>query len=65
MSRPNDIPAFPTHNSCNAYGMTLRDWLAGQALCGFMTVPVMHNPDWYAEQCYKLADAMLEQRSKE
>ena len=45
-------------------GMTLRDWLAGQALAGSI-----NNKLWnvfplekHAEECYRFADAMLAAR---
>ncbi|ANL02664.1 hypothetical protein [Rhizobium phage RHEph18] len=59
-------PAFPGNYSyldgmpSNYEGMTLRDWFAGQVLCGFMSAKAMHfNPDDDAAYCYRVADAML------
>lgn len=46
--------------------MTLRDYFAGQALAG-MGEYLMKNRDEVnklAESCYKIADALLEQRTK-
>lgn len=47
-------------------GMTLRDWFAGQALCGFFAnakrPTTMHADD--ATWCYTIADAMLAERAK-
>lgn len=49
-------------------GVTLRDYLAGQALAGFMRVRdgELFNEQkikWYAQIAYELADAMLEERA--
>ena len=58
--------AFPS-NRTYQYGMTLRDYFAGQALMSMLTEPSKFNEDTYAtaaEQSYKFADAMLEQREK-
>lgn len=68
---PDNPKAFPLlmddgmHNS----GMTLRDYFAGQALCGIMADPGvnLNNLSAYraiAEQSYGLADAMLTAREK-
>lgn len=70
-------PAFPIQKyklpSGGFYrspGMSLRDWLAGQALNAIVgnsgsVFPGQFAP-WsrHAEEAYKLADAMLEERSK-
>jgi len=67
-------PAFPnTGNSAwqlpPAEGMTLRDWFAGQALAGLstgaaFTVPNEAESAEAAQVAYRLADAMLAERSK-
>ena len=68
-------PAFPlidcnketcTHESCT--GMSLRDWFAGKCLSGMMADPTIQGCDTevlgrYAEYCYRMADAMLAERS--
>ena len=41
------------------YGMSLRDWFAGQALAGFA---VGHLPELCASLAYQYADAMLAAR---
>ena len=73
MSSENKIddggPAFPSacgSKKCDD-GMTLRDWFAGQALAGMMSI--RHNVDNVGEQqlsveCYLQADAMLKARNK-
>jgi hypothetical protein len=49
-------------------GMTLRDWFAGMALCGWAasyagsTSPM--EPEKSAKKAYSLADAMLAERAK-
>lgn len=51
-------------------GMTLRDWFAGQALMGLCSAQDT-NGNWMgnvpraAEEAYKMADAMLAERSKQ
>ena len=80
MSAHHNPPAFPACNEANVndtMGMTLRDWFAGQALCG-----VYSNPEYAralgeaaraagkdeagfcAEMAYQQADAMLTARAK-
>lgn len=52
-------------------GMSLRDWLAGQALTGMLTRELdkdgggWANVERVAQDAYKLADAMLKERSRE
>lgn len=51
------------------YGMTLRDWFAGQAVNGFCSMSDTTGtwswlPRDAAEEAYKLADAMLAERAK-
>lgn len=66
----NGGPAFPVADDTALDGMSLRDWFAGQALCGDMT---SGNETWSndtpqrilcarAELFYRLADAMIEAR---
>lgn len=68
-------PAFPAGyhpegNSADQHGMSLRDWLAGQALAGWLASytpdephPVIGKCDnRAAELSYKIADAMLRAR---
>jgi hypothetical protein len=46
------------------YGMTLRDWFAGQALAVFCAAR-NYSCDDMAYACYKVADALLEKRQKD
>lgn len=64
-------PAFPcsanftaTGEHATRWGMSLRDWFAGQALTGWM-FEIPNNTSWpidAAKQCYAVADAMLAAR---
>ncbi|SAK65539.1 hypothetical protein AWB80_03082 [Caballeronia pedi] len=71
-------PAFPVPDVLNSNGqiqpsseagMTLRDYLAAQALIGLLSRPVgttvMQNPQQrFAETAYAYADAMIAARGK-
>lgn len=75
MSERQDEPAFaaiatsPTGDVYHQTGMTLRDWFAGQALAG-----MFHHDGWLstldgdeteaAHRAYRIANAMLAERSK-
>lgn len=74
MSAINDGgPAFPGEknerfgqpNDCNP-GMSLRDYFAAKALCGYLAAPDLKIGTFagVAEHCYKAADAMLNERDK-
>lgn len=68
----NGGPAFPVtldHRGCvGAYGMTLRDYFAGQALNGYLASwsddsnPTFFEPCHTAKTSYAYADAMLAAR---
>ena len=52
-------------------GMSLRDWFAGEALQGELACQNAESGEWpeghesgLAKRCYKIADAMLEERDK-
>lgn len=68
-----NIPAFPNNRdrqdgqpgTINEEGMTLRDYLAGQALAGFTVDYCMESAEKIAEWAYQQADAMLKEREKE
>lgn len=46
-------------------GMSLRDWIAGQALSGWLSDPsATASPEDTAERIYQYADAMLAERAK-
>ena len=75
MTKDNGGAAFPMYNvdsGCKSNeGMTLRDWLAGQALIGFVGAyncsdePIKESCAKAAKLAYMLADEMLTERSKE
>jgi hypothetical protein len=52
-------------------GMTMRDWFAGQAMCGiqagYWSNPSISgvSPTMCANEAYQVADAMLAERKKE
>lgn len=58
--------AFPVNTSDNAYipGMDLRDYFAGQALCGILLYVTRHQPkpNEVAVMSYRMADAMIAAR---
>ena len=45
-------------------GMSLRDYFAAKAMQGRLAVPGYVDVDQDAEMAYKMADAMLKERSK-
>ena len=58
-------PAFPVDTEgCTYKGMTLRDYLAGQALTGMLAADRDGNGAWaaFAQDAYAAADAMLATR---
>jgi len=62
-------PAFPCKEADNQ-GMSLRDWLAGQALAGFTREQGgktfnEQTTRWYARVAYDLANAMLLVRNQQ
>ena len=56
-------PAFPVPELASYYGMTLRDWFAGQAMAAFIARETMNGSDT-AQTAYAFADAMLAERLK-
>lgn len=57
--------AFPWgSDGFTAGGLSMRDWFAGQALAGKMSIDTIEylSPDDIAARCYKQADAMLKAR---
>ena len=61
IEKDNGGPAFPGPFSQDR-GMTLRDWFAGQALAGIISLGDNTNWDDDANCAYRAADAMLEAR---
>lgn len=67
---PLYIPETDDREGVEHYGMTLRDYFAGQALAGTLAAA---NASIYgsdgrcvaAKNCYAMADAMLAERAKE
>ena len=59
---PNDGgPAFPVASICE-FGMSLRDYFAGQALAAMLSIEDVHHKageSEIAQWAYKQADAML------
>ena len=47
-----------------SFGMSLRDWMAGQALAGIIAAGKETTPRDIAEEAYDIADAMLEVRGE-
>jgi hypothetical protein len=48
------------------YGMSLRDWFAGQALAVLLADPKNNSTfDYYAKTAYKIADEMIEHRKEQ
>jgi len=69
MSQNNGGPAFPAYYA-NKSGMSLRDWFAGMAMQALLqTGPCnwcgKRSADDSAALAYRLADAMLSQRTQE
>jgi hypothetical protein len=46
-------------------GVSLRDWFAGQALCGLLSKDLPHEPVELSLKAYDFADAMIYIRSKD
>ncbi|MBB5709303.1 hypothetical protein [Sphingomonas xinjiangensis] len=69
-TKPENPTAYPSGDftGCEpGYGMTLRDWFAGQALGGMCaTLDGVGDPNWelLASDSYKAADALLVERGK-
>jgi hypothetical protein len=61
-TEPNE-PAFPVRGT-NYYGMSLRDWFAGQALAGALVRFDAGEAARVAEVCYKFADEMMKAKNQ-
>lgn len=67
MNRDDGNAAFPlpaSENNREWYGMSLRDYFAGQFMSGRAAVPGTVDHQWDAAQAYEAADAMLAERLK-
>jgi hypothetical protein len=63
MNKETGGPAFPTDShEYNYQGMTLRDYFAAKAMQGLMASTIDATLKTFAQQSYKMADAMLEAR---
>lgn len=56
------IPGSEVGTNPVEYGMSLRDWFAGQALNAL--IQTGHDKDGAVEYAYSTADAMLKEREK-
>lgn len=65
---PEGAAAFPVPEDFRDYGMSLRDWFAGQALAGLCAPSSFMRTDAGTEAqavwAYELADAMLRARQR-
>ncbi len=57
------VAGIPAENTTH-FGMTLRDWFAGQALAGMLTATNDAPITAYARDAYRMADAMLAARKE-
>jgi len=64
MSKDDGYPAFPVQQYADYSGMSLRDYFAANALEGMIagSQGLAITTEQFAEQSYKLADAMLKAR---
>lgn len=60
--KPENPPAFPAAYAGHLAGMTLRDWLAGQALPSYLDGS--RTVETAVSMAYYTANAMLEERGK-
>ena len=58
-------PAYPVFDmaKCQAQGMTMRDWFAGQFLSTYVADGIP-KAEKIAMACYEMADAMIAERAK-
>ena len=74
MNNPNNPPAFPVSEtytnrdgdvtSETKEGMSLRDYFAAKAMQGFASKENEIWPERFANNAYRVADAMLAEREK-
>lgn len=58
------VQAFAAPGSEVAWGMSLRDWFAGQALAGLVSEHGRYDSTGAALDAYSIADAMLRARER-
>jgi hypothetical protein len=72
MSGPDGGPAYPAPQDADGWGMSLRDYFAGEALAGMLANNRFHifgtdgdtlADDQAAQNAYDFADAMLAKRA--
>jgi hypothetical protein len=61
----SEVYAFPfSIDKPYEYGMTLRDYFAGQSLAGFSGLLPISDAQIIARRSYEVAEAMLKEREK-
>ncbi len=62
----NNEAAFPNPHLRDGSGMTLRDYFAAKAMTGLLTAEIVgeYSNEHVAEISYRIADAMLKQRTE-
>ena len=63
----NAFPLFDAKQNYTEWGMSLRDWFAGQALSGIMANSIVgdhHRPANAVKEAFELADLMIAEKRK-
>lgn len=65
-SQPLDAQGNPMCSEHSEWGMSLRDWFAGQALVGLLTrtAELEIGTHYFAAAAYKMADTMIAARNQ-